>query len=604
VLAENDSAITSMDWQGARVPFPHAVSEENTRAPAVAPPLTELHVALDPLRIPFSPLRPDRWEYYLDFHNITDDFPDVVEGIRAGFSLNSSIKIDKTIIYKNHRSAIDNPDVIKAVIAKEVAANRYLGPYTREEMELVLGRPFIAHPLGVVPKPNGKFRLVEDLSYPHDGSFPSVNSLTSIDDVPVDWGGMADAIRMVVTAKEGAQGAVFDWGEAFRNIGVKEDDQWMGIIGWVEKVAGDEEEEEELFWRDRASKFGHARSTGNFDRVNAAFVRILTLALLIFILRWVDDLCIRREPIEDSPPFSYHTDIDDILLIADDLGVPLPTDKITPFANEVKYIGFIWVFDAKEVFIPDEKRTKAAEELSDLASKSSITLKALRSVCGRLSHFSLVVLDGRVHLRGLYTMLAAMEARKTHDLASWDFWEGAWKDVSWWAKKLAGSRVGMKLCTQLVPDDSLRIFVDASTSYGIGVVIGTDFDRFKLAADWRASGGEIRDIGFLEFAAVELAIFFLISSFNISNRHLLIHSDNQGVIQAWAARSSRNPTQNRICARLLHLLSSRQCFLTLEYVQSANNPADLPSRGLDLAGYRRRTFKGFPTALRNIVFRD
>jgi len=174
----------------------------------------------------------------------------------------------------------------------------------------------------------------------------------------------------------------------------------------------------------------------------------------------------------------------------------------------------------------------------------------------------------------------------------------------WWAVKLVGERVGMELCTQLVPDDSFRIFVDASTSYGIGVVIGNKFDRFKLAPDWQTAGGEACDIGFLEFAAVELAVFFLISSHNISNRHLLIHSDNQGIIQAWAARLSRNPAQKRVCARVLHLLSSRKCFLTLHYVQSANNPADKPLRGLDLAGYRRRTFKGFPTALRNIVFRD
>jgi hypothetical protein len=137
----------------------------------------------------------------------------------------------------------------------------------------------------------------------------------------------------------------------------------------------------------------------------------------------------------------------------------------------------------------------------------------------------------------------------------------------------------------------------------VGVVIGKEFDRFRLAPDWCTAGGESRDIGFAEFAAVELGVFFLFSSFNISNKHLLVHSDNQGVVHAWAGRSSRNPTQNRVCARLLHLLSSRRCFLTLEYVSSANNPADKPSRGFDLPGYRRRTFKGFPTGLRNLVLR-
>jgi hypothetical protein len=103
------------------------------------------------------------------------------------------------------------------------------------------------------------------------------------------------------------------------------------------------------------------------------------------------------------------------------MGVPLPTDKITPFSNEVKYIGFMWVFDKKEVYIPEEKQSRVAKDLAELVTKSSITLKDLRSLCRRLSHFSLVVLDGRVHLRGLYTMLTAMNARGTHALASWDF---------------------------------------------------------------------------------------------------------------------------------------------------------------------------------------
>jgi hypothetical protein len=554
----------------------------------------------DAVRWASSPLRLERWRDYLGRLGLTAEFLDVLDGIEHGFSLNASLSIEKTTVYPNHRSALDHPEVIDKIIEKELAAGRYHGPYSREELEEALGRPFVSHPLGLVTKSNGGFRLVEDLSFPRNGPHPSVNEMTDITDVPVEWGGMLEAIGLVVTAEEGAQGAVFDWGEAFRNIAVKERDHWMYVIGWRELEG---EKEKEIFLRDGASKFGHSRSTGNFDRVNAAFIRILMIELILAILRWVDDLLMRRQLIKNSNPPAYNCDINDILLIADDLGISLPTNKISDFSFQSKYIGFIWHWDTKEVFVPEPKRVVVLASVTKFRDGSSISLEDLRSLCGRLSHLSLVIMEGRVHMRGLWQMLAAMEKRMMHARAKWDWWESAWRDVDWWTTELSSEARGMKLCTERTADDSFRVFVDASTSFGIGVVIGKQYERFKLADGWRWGDDEARDIGWAEFAAVLLAVFFLISTFGIRNRHILIHSDNQGVVFAWEKRWSRSPAQNRVLGNILHLLSRHQCYMTLEYVKSADNPADKPSRNLDLPGYERSTFKGFPDSLKKLINR-
>jgi len=163
--------------------------------------------------------------------------------------------------------------------------------------------------------------------------------------------------------------------------------------------------------------------------------------------------------------------------------------------------------------------------------------------------------------------------------------------------------IGMRLCTERIPDDSFGIFTDASSGWGAGIVIGREYDSFKLSDGWEMWDGEKKDIGWAEFAAVELAIYFLVRIHNLRDRHILIHVDNDGVIGAWKNRSSRNPAQNAVLARVLRRVMKAQCWITMVYIPSARNPADAPSRGQPLPGYTRTSFPGFPSHLRGIFMR-
>ena len=63
---------------------------------------------------------------------------------------------------KNLLSVIQNPTVVDAEIAKELAAGRLAGPFVSPPIS-----PFTVSPLGVVPKnPPGEFRLIHHLSFP------------------------------------------------------------------------------------------------------------------------------------------------------------------------------------------------------------------------------------------------------------------------------------------------------------------------------------------------------------------------------------------------------------------------------------------------------
>jgi hypothetical protein len=463
--------------------------------------------------------------------------------------------------------------------------------YTKSEVEGHLG-PFIAHPIGIVRKDeHSKPRMIEDFSHPHKGPVLSLNAQTDISGLTVNWSGMVEMTNLVVKAKPGAQGATVDIEGTFRTIGVTPSEYWLGVIGW-----------KDLFYIDRAVKFGGTGSSYMFEPPADAFCEIVEEELEdIETARWADDINLCREPINDEPPYQYLHDTQDVIAIGNNLGFPF--SRVNDFSSVTKYIGFLWYWDTKVVELPKEKQEKTHELVVKTQGIGSVNLKGIRSLCGKLNHVALIVPEGRVHLRNLWKMLTKMESTEMHPSTLWKLLEQQHKDLTWWDRYLARPKVDMQLCTTRTPDDSLGLFCDASSSYGIGIVIDGHYDSLKFLHGWHTAQETPRDIGWAEALALELLITFLFESRPLYNTHLLVHTDNTGVIGAWNKRSSRNEGTNTIIGRILRILLRNQCFLSLTYIESAANPADAPSRGAAAPGLTKKSFKGFPATYKDILYR-
>lgn len=368
-----------------------SVTEANTSARSadiVAIPRRSTTAPSDLLKI-ITPLRWQAWEEELENAGILDKYCDIVYNISHGFPSGVSSTITKTFIPPNHASSRNNPQPIQDYIDKELANGRYSGPFTKDQLESIIG-PFRSSPLGAVPKPGTtKIRLVQDLSFPRDDPYqPSVNSEIDSGEFPCEWGSFTDAFLLVARAPPGTQAAVFDVEAAFRRVPMRPEDQPHVIVMWLTQL-----------FVDHCFCFGGASSPGIFGRIADAIVEIFQSWGIKDILKWVDDFVFFRygnRHRDGSYEYEYGADL--IWNIGLKLGWPWAPEKFTPFSTIFSYIGFTWDLDAKAVQVPEKKKEKYLLKISAWTRDYKATLEEVESLSGTLQHVSLAVPEGRSHL--------------------------------------------------------------------------------------------------------------------------------------------------------------------------------------------------------------
>ncbi|KAE8255066.1 hypothetical protein A4X03_0g5620 [Tilletia caries] len=147
---------------------------------------------LDPVS---SPLRSEGFKTLLEHHNLLSAFLELVEGLENGFNFGIP-PITVTRTPPNHKSATSDLKTLNSAIEKEIGLGRACGPYTKEEVEDLVG-PFQTSPLGLVPKPNGKWRMVQDFSYPRKGEYPAIYNYIASDEFVCAWHGYWDFVGLV-----------------------------------------------------------------------------------------------------------------------------------------------------------------------------------------------------------------------------------------------------------------------------------------------------------------------------------------------------------------------------------------------------------------------
>ena len=374
-------------------------------------------------------------------------------------------------------------------------------------------------------------------------------------------------------APVGTQIAILDVDAAFRNIPLLPSHKPYTVVQC----------EEGKFYIDHVVCFGVASGVGLQGAVMDALVDVLEALGIGPNEKWVDDLINFRYPISEVAPgvYVYGHDIDDIFDLSHQLRVPWSAKKSGRHGTTGIYLGFLWDLLERSVSLPEEKRAKylakIADALNTLEGGSKMPCKMAITLAGTLSHIAFVYPHGRAYLTNLYAFVASFGPRPSDFLSRWPP-KSLISDLRWWHTTLGTPGIKRALRARGKPRD-LDIWVDASTDWGIGIVIGQARAAWRWAVpleEWRREG---RDIGWAEMVALKLAVRYL-EQLGMENADVLVRSDNSGVIGAFQRGRSRNFQVNNSIRRTEAICIALNLWIRPQYVTSSDNHADPVSRGV------------------------
>lgn len=574
-----------------------------------------------------TPFVADAWERWLHQADLSSKYPSLVHSIRFGFDIGVPT-ILSTHTPLNSHSLLNHQQEFSRIVQHEFDRGRYIGPFTRQELESIIG-PFQTSPLSLVPKPHKPhvYRLVQNYSYPHAavGDYQSINAQINSDDFPCTWGTFNAMVQLILHLPPGSQGAVRDVSEAYRNVPVKPE-QWAGM---VVRLSNDRDE----YVLDTQGFFGGSGCAGTYGLTADSGADIMRFSGLGPVIKWVDDhnfFRILREyiaeynekrkkwaqsiqsqggehrsggriwyggrirkdgsveefhedmafPIQDLSQTSerseedarFSCNLDDIDRISSELGIPWEKEKDQPWSSTVIFTGFVWDIENKTVTITESKRIKYLHAIETWQRERTHDLKELQKLYGKLLHASQVIRAGRAYLVHLESMLGIFRDKPFMKRTPP---RGSIEDLNWWHRTLSSSPSPRRL---IDPDSFiiLSAFSDASSGVGIGICINTRWRAWRLAEGWKSQG---RDIGWAEAVGFELLVCTIIAC-SRSSQNFVVYGDNQGVVQGWKNGRSRSQAVNRVFKRIHRLLDAVDRHVHVEYIPSGKNPADGPSRGV------------------------
>jgi len=386
------------------------------------------------------------------------------------------------------------------------------------------------------------------------------------------WGTFNETATLILSLPPGCVAATFDISAAYRTIPVKPSQQNALCILW-----------KGLVYVDRALMFGLTSSAGVFGSVADMLVAIYGKAGFERIRKWVDDFLVIRLPHE------LWTE-EDFMALTGQCGVPWSLEKLRRFASTQRYIGFDWNLDRKSVSLPSDKLQKIQELIAHwLLGGASFTAKEAASLHGKLIHAGCIFPLIRPFLRSAALFAASFRSHRAHL-----FPPPAVRADLLWIQSLLQQLPNTVPITNPSPVD-IGWWGDASTSFGVGVVIGNHWSVWRWAPGFRVGPNRAFDIGWAEAVAVELGLRLalhlgIISAGAAQNNHFLVRSDNIGIVAVTNKGRSRSHETNAILKHVYQLQAENHVRLQAVYVPTRSNIADALSRG-DIAAF----LTGFPS---------
>ena len=421
----------------------------------------------------------------------------------------------------NMYSARLHPTTIDSYISTEVEEGRMLGPFGLGQVGgLHVNR------MGVVPKGHtpGRWRLITDLSYPegasvNDGIQPELCSLKYITVESV-------AVKAQRLGK-GTLLAKLDVKSAYRLVPVDPRDRHLLGIEW----GGAQ-------YVDGCLPFGLRSAPKIFTAVADALQWVMRNSGVSMVDHYLDDFVTMGPP--SSP--ECRRNLDRILSVCADLGVPLAVDKLEGPAQCLTFLGIELDTQAGVMRLPADKLSRIRDLLERWSLRKVCRRQELESLIGTLQHACRVIKPGRAFLRRAIDLLRIPSASRGHHHLRLNREFRA--DLLWW-KTFAVHWNGISLFP-CPPQPTRSVTSDASGGWGCGAWSGSSW--FQL--EWPAAAREYH-ISFKELFAGLVSAALWGNQWRGSRVQWLC--DNQPAVHAVCSRSCRDPLMMHLVRCLFFL---------------------------------------------------
>lgn len=444
--------------------------------------------------------------------------------------------------------------VLREQISKEIRLGHSAGPFASPPFP-----NFVSSALGVCPKHNGGFRVILDLSRP---SGNSINDFIDPEWFPLTLCGVDDAVNLLVKHGRGSLMSKLDIKHAFRLIPVRQQD-WR-LLGFSH---------ENRYFYDRVLPFGCRSSPFLFCLFSEA-IRWIVADRMNHpdILVYMDDFFIA------APPNSSKCSevLDGMQRACSNLGVPVATEKTLGPATKLVFLGIELDSIHQTLSLPQGKHEEIVRKLKTWSRRKTCSRTELQSLVGLLQFAAKCVPAGRLFTRRLIDRLKLPSERSSNPLPAMIVLdEEFFADIRWWQKFLPQwNGVASFLQTDWRRSDVINLYTDACSTIGFGAY----FDGSWFNAHWPDWLSE-KPISIEYMELIPILFALEVWKEKLFQQRIIIHCDNLGATQAWAAFNSKNRSILDIMRKMVFISAKNNFTFTLKHIRGVDNSvADALSR--------------------------
>lgn len=462
----------------------------------------------------------------------------LLSGFQSGFKLHYSgprIPMQSNNLISAKQESVK----LNEILLKDRALGRIIGPFAFQPISNLR-----INPVGLVPKSDGGWRLITNLSFPNG---LSVNDFIDEEFCHVQYSKFDNAVQMVQRLGISAYMAKSDIKSAFNLCPI-----WPGdfdLLG-VKTDLG--------YWVQKMLPMGASCSCFIFEKF-ATFVEwiVARKAESNNIDHLLDDFFMAGNSLESC--LNLVSIFESVCL---DLGIPLNEEKkVGPVTNLI-FLGLELDSVTQTIRVPFPKVQKAQNALVSLITSKKIRLRQLQSLVGQLNFICKAIPAGRAFNRRFYDVMAKVKKPHHYIRVTADLLD----DAKVWLVFLDNFN-GLCSFNELnwIDNLALELFTDASGNkkLGCGCYFQGRWSVFHWPDSWDDS--VFSDITYLELVPIVLA--FCLWGHELTAKKVILRSDNEALVKIINKKSTKN-------AKVMHLirflvLLSLQCNIQVKAVHIA-----------------------------------